>query len=392
MKRRYLFLILLSLAACSLARGQDSPRDGFSKFLAANDKFGRNLLKDLQDDAPGRNVAVSPLPISLAFAPLSDTTATVQARTLDEIRKAFEWQDVPSLELSARMLLARFDNEKMGISTSFLYRSHGKLSQAFVDRGEKYFGLKFKSFPPDTPLVEIFPYAPVPSLATQPTASERSDFWIVSSAHLQSLWAGNTFSLGTTKEAAFRLSSGKSKQVQMMTSEAAGYMHAKTENFEAIALYAFDANLVVILPAPDKDISSLEAELAKDSVSPDSQLRWEIGEVELPNFKFRFDGDLRPALEKMGVHDVFQETNALSAMIENGAALQSVFQSTDVEVNRDGIRANAATVVNGIYGGICGNCANPFQMVVNRPFLFFIRDNLTGALLYVGSVFDPGQN
>src|SRR5580698_2541714 len=108
MKKKYLFVICFLLAGCSLARGQESSRDGFSKFLAANDKFGRNLLKNVQDDAPGRNVAVSPLPVSLAFAPLSDTTATVQARTLEEIRKAFDWQDVPSLELSARMLLARF--------------------------------------------------------------------------------------------------------------------------------------------------------------------------------------------------------------------------------------------------------------------------------------------
>lgn len=335
---------------------------------------------------------VSPLPVSLAFAPLSDTTASVQARTLDEVRNAFNWQDVPALELSARMLLARFDNEKMSISTSFLYRSNGKLSEAFVDRGRKYFGLEFKSFPADTALNEVIPGDLGRSLTTRTTTSQPSDFWIVSSTHLQSLWAGNTFSLGTKEEAPFRLSSGKDKKVHMMTSEAGRYLHARTENFEAIALYAFDANLLVSLPASGKDVSSLEAALANDSLPPDSQLRWEIGEVELPEFRFRFDVDLRPALEKMGIHDIFGDTGALSAMIENGAALQNVFQSATIEVNREGIRANAATVVNGIYGGVCGNCSNPFHMVVNRPFLFFVRDNLTGALLFVGSVFDPEQD
>jgi serine protease inhibitor len=392
MKRRYLILICLPLTCCSLARGQEVSRDGFSKFLAANDRFGKNLLKNVQGNAPGRNVVVSPIPVSLAFAPLSDTTASVQAKTLDEVRKAFGWQDVPALALSARMLLARFDNEKMGISTSFLYRSNGKISKAFVDRGKKYFGLEFKSFPPDTPLQEIFPNTSAPSREAQMTTSQRSDFWIVSSTHLQSLWAGNTFSLGTKKEDIFRLSSGADKKVHMITSESSRYLHAKTEDFEAIALYAFDANLLVILPAPDKDITSLEAALAQDNLSPDSQLRWEIGEVELPEFKFRFDVDLHPALEKMGIHEIFEDIGALSAMIENGAELQGVFQSADIEVNREGIRANAATVVNGIYGGICGNCAKPFHMVVNRPFLFFIRDNQTGTLLFVGSIFDPDQN
>jgi len=195
MKRRYHFLICFSLTCCSLVRGQEVPRDGFSKFLAANDKFGRNLLKNVQDNAPGRNVVVSPIPVSLAFAPLSDTTASSKAKTLDEVRKAFGWQDVPALELSARMLLSRFENEKMGISTSFFYRGHGKVSEMFVNRGKKYFGLEFKSFPPDAPMQEIFPDALAPSLA-QTKTSQGSDFWIVSSTHLQSVWAGNTFSLG----------------------------------------------------------------------------------------------------------------------------------------------------------------------------------------------------
>jgi len=68
-------------------------------------------------------------------------------------------------------------------------------------------------------------------------------------------------------------------------------------------------------------------------------------------------------------------------------SLQGVFQSADIEVNREGIRANAATVVNGIYGGICGGLCKAIHMVVNRPFLFFIRDNQTGTLLFIGSVF-----
>jgi len=86
----------------------------------------------------------------------------------------------------------------------------------------------------------------------------------------------------------------------------------------------------VILPAPGKDIPSFEAELAEDSSHPDSQLRWEIGEVELPEFSFRFDADLHPALQRMGIHEIFEDIGALSAMIENGAMLQGVFQSAEI--------------------------------------------------------------
>jgi len=42
--------------------------------------------------------------------------------------------------------------------------------------------------------------------------------------------------------------------------------------------------------------------------------------------------------------------------------------------------------------GICGDCFNPFHMVVNRPFLFFVRDNVTNSLLFAGAVMDPSKH
>ena len=67
-------------------------------------------------------------------------------------------------------------------------------------------------------------------------------------------------------------------------------------------------------------------------------------------------------------------------------------QKVDIEVNEDGIRANAGTVANGVYGGIMGRQLLPFHMKVNRPFLFLIRDDLTGTLIFIGAVMDPAQH
>ena len=71
--------------------------------------------------------------------------------------------------------------------------------------------------------------------------------------------------------------------------------------------------------------------------------------------------------------------------------LTGVSQSIDIEVNREGIRASAETVSGIVYGGIA-TVPNPFHLQLNRPFLFFIRERYTNALLFLGAVMDPSQN
>jgi serine protease inhibitor len=394
MNLKCLWFVLLVSCSCLLALAESGTRQvsPLDQFVNSNERFGRKLLKIIQESDPGKNVAVSPLPVSLSFAPLSDTSATVSAASIDEIRKAFEWTNVSRLELSARMLLSRFDDENMSVSSAFYFRGADEISERFVYRGRKYFGLEFKAYPPDTPEREFLPQIPNLTISPPKAHPANNDFWIVSSTHLRTVWAGNTFSLGTRKMDSFVVPSGQQEQVSMIESESSGYLHARTRDFEAIVLRCFDAYLLVVMPAPDKNVSELASELASDGLSPDEQLRWEIGQVELPEFSFQFESDLRPALEKLGIRRVFSDAGTLSAMATRGAVLRGVAQNTDIEVNREGIRANSVTVTNGVYGGVCGNCTEPFHMIVNRPFIFLIRDEHTNALLFVGSVTDPAAH
>jgi len=53
---------------------------------------------------------------------------------------------------------------------------------------------------------------------------------------------------------------------------------------------------------------------------------------------------------------------------------------------------DAITIMQGVVGGIAGpgqKPPEPFKMIVDRPFLFFIRDNVTNTLLFSGAVMDP---
>lgn len=93
----------------------------------------------------------------------------------------------------------------------------------------------------------------------------------------------------------------------------------------------------------------------------------------------------------MGVRRIF-ETNTLVNMApqRDGGILRGVAQKTEITVDENGIRADSGTVGHGVFGGMMG-ALQPFHMTLNRPFLFFIRDSVTGALLFAGAVMDPTQ-
>ena len=72
----------------------------------------------------------------------------------------------------------------------------------------------------------------------------------------------------------------------------------------------------------------------------------------------------------------------------NGARdlhVQSVIHKAIIDVDEKGTTASAATGVS------VGVTSVPPTLVVDRPFLFFIRHNPTGAILFQGRVVDPSK-
>lgn len=67
------------------------------------------------------------------------------------------------------------------------------------------------------------------------------------------------------------------------------------------------------------------------------------------------------------------------------AFISNVKHKTFVDVNEEGTEAAAATSVE------IGDTSAPQRLAVDRPFLFAIRENLSGAILFMGKIIRPGQ-
>jgi serpin B len=69
--------------------------------------------------------------------------------------------------------------------------------------------------------------------------------------------------------------------------------------------------------------------------------------------------------------------------------ISSVLQSTYWKVDEEGSEA-AAVTTTGVRTAAVARPEQPFQMIVDRPFFCAIQDQRSGALLFVGAIYDPG--
>jgi serpin B len=109
-------------------------------------------------------------------------------------------------------------------------------------------------------------------------------------------------------------------------------------------------------------------------------------DLVLPKFKFETGVLLKDALSTLGMPEAFSAGADLSG-IDGGRDLsvQSVIHKAVIAVDEKGTTAAAAT------GIVVGTTSLPPTLVVDRPFLFFIRHNPTGAILFQGRVVDPSN-
>jgi serpin B len=110
------------------------------------------------------------------------------------------------------------------------------------------------------------------------------------------------------------------------------------------------------------------------------------GAVTLPAFDFKTATDLPPALMALGMRQAFDSSQADLSGIDGTRDLyvSDVLHQATIAVDEKGTEASAATAVI-----IRETAAVLNTLTVDRPFLFFIRHDPTGAILFQGRVLDP---
>jgi serine protease inhibitor len=416
---RLLTFLLIAPMLSSVCSAQYRSGQALSDYVHSNEKFGRKLLLAVHEADQEKNIAISPFPLSQAFGALSE--GTFDSTTRLELANVFEWKDQPFRDIASRMLSARIPAEKLhpndetearkpskgpppvlgpgrsfvplSQSTTFLYRGKGFLRDSFIEQASRDYGIQFQEAKPGE--------LPVPKDPDVRKMYELKpgilDFSITTFTDLRTAWRHDLFN-GRSQKLTFTLRSGLKVETDQMVSTLQHYQHVSTDEYEAVELPCGGAYLLVLVPAIGKDILDLEREFATGQINLDSMPKSEEGDVTLPIFHMRFSTDLLPPLRKLGLNTLFTDFKSLGAMVSSpeGARLTTTVQRVDLDVDTWGIKARAITFLGGVLGGVMGGSMlpppQPFHMIVNRPFLFFVRDNVTDALLFAGAEMNPTAN
>ncbi len=109
--------------------------------------------------------------------------------------------------------------------------------------------------------------------------------------------------------------------------------------------------------------------------------------LRMPRLTLRLHTSLNSTLEALGMPDAFGSSADFSGITHaTSLQIQDVEHSAYLRVDEAGTVAAAATGISVLPTAIL---APAVQLTVNRPFLFFLRDDATGAILFAGRVVNP---
>lgn len=199
------------------------------------------------------------------------------------------------------------------------------------------------------------------------------------------------FEPNSTQDGSFTLTDGTTVTVPMMHGNPE-MPFVKGDDYAAVALpYDGDElSMVMILP----DVGALDTfEASLDAAKLDgiiAGMSEHMVDITMPKFKFEYELGLKETLKAMGMEIAFESGVADFTGINSKGQpyIQDVLHKAFIGVNEAGTEAAAATAV--IIGD--ESAPEPASIALDHPFLFVIRDNLTGSILFVGRVADPTKS
>jgi serpin B len=148
-------------------------------------------------------------------------------------------------------------------------------------------------------------------------------------------------------------------------------------------------SMVLVLPQPGKTIKGWDTKGLASWINTLQLQGVQEVNVTFPKFKFTKETRLKTELQSMGMNLPFSPAADFSKMTkEEQLYISAVIHKAFVEVNEDGTEAAAATAVV-MKDRVISKQGEPPTFNANRPFVFVIKDNATGSILFMGRVSNP---
>ncbi|XP_053165065.1 glia-derived nexin [Hemicordylus capensis] len=215
---------------------------------------------------------------------------------------------------------------------------------------------------------------------------------LVNAVYFKGLWKSR-FQPENTKKRTFNGADGKTYQIPMLA-QLSVFRCGTTSTpndlwYNIIELPYHGESISMLIALPTESTTPLSAVIPH--ISTKTIQSWMTTMVQkrvqviLPKFTTEAETDLKEPLQELGIQDMFEQSKANFAKITRTESLHvsQILQKAKIEVSEDGTKASGATTA------ILIARSSPPWFVVDRPFVFFIRHNPTGAVLFMGQINKP---
>ncbi|MFO7295789.1 MAG: serpin family protein [Clostridia bacterium] len=373
------------------------------RLVQANTRFAFKLFKQLIEQQPHENVFISPTSIAMALAM---TYNGADGETKEAMAKALEVQgiDIEDFNKAYADLKTILQNPdpavQVVIANSLWARKGMSFYDDFLNTNKKFYGAEIQeldfNLPDASKIINNWVRKQTKDKIDKIVGDvipPETIMYLINALYFKGNWT-NEFDPKLTREEAFFLSDGTQKAHPIMFQGGKKYPYYKGENFQAVSLPYGNGRVSMVVFLPDEGVdlmefcSSITLEKWQEWMNSLSETQ---GDVGLPKFKLEYEVELKEALKALGMEVAFDPGKANFGKmhpIAPGANvyLSSVKHKTFVETNEQGTEASGVTAVEVTLTSLP---LDNFNMIVNRPFFFVIRDNETGTLLFMGAIVDP---
>ncbi|KAL3617798.1 hypothetical protein CASFOL_038119 [Castilleja foliolosa] len=219
---------------------------------------------------------------------------------------------------------------------------------------------------------------------------------LANAVYFKGAW-NQKFNPSLTKNHNFFLLNGSSARVPLMTSKQKQHIRSfdsfkvlslpyeQGDDKRRFAMHIFLPNAKDGLPALVEKVSSkpgfIEHHLPYRKVV--------VGDFRIPKFKINFGFEASKALKRHGLVLPF----LCSEMVDSTVSVDRIYHKAFIEVNEEETEAAAATAAVVVYAMAAPRKeVPPIDFVADHPFLFVVREDMTGVVLFVGQVLNPELN
>jgi serine protease inhibitor len=401
--------ILTGLYSCSNDKGPVTPKTPVQislnqhqkDLVVSNNAFAFNIFKTIMSaESNDKNVFISPLSISLALAM---TYNGANGDTKTQMQNTLQFPDLSTEDINGYFqkittsLLQVDPKINLRIANSIWYEQSFSVLPAFIQVNQDYYSAQVQGLDFNNPAsvntinkwVSDKTNSKIPKVIDQ--IDPQTIMFLINAIYFKGNWSSE-FDKNGTHNLSFTLSDASTISTPMMHQKGS-FNYFSNDQFAAVEMPYGQGNftMLVFLPNEGQGTNDIVTSLSADNW--DSWLNnfsKQTVDITFPRFKFEYERFLNDDLISLGMPKAFSPIEADFTNINSngGLYISYVKHNSFVEVNETGTEAAAVTTV-AIGATMVGPNPTYYTFLVNRPFLFAIRETTTDAILFIGKVSNP---